>query len=160
MSSDAVSNDAVGRDGVDRAVAPSLRAFAAGDGDAVIALWGRCGLLRPWNDPQRDIARKLTVQPELFIVAVAGDALIGSVMAGFDGHRGWMNYLAVDPAWRRAGVGRTLVAHAEAALQALGCPKVNLQVRRGNEAALAFYRDLGYGEDDVISLGRRLIADG
>jgi ribosomal protein S18 acetylase RimI-like enzyme len=137
----------------------ALRPFEPSDQEAVIALWGRCELLRPWNDPRRDIARKLTVQPDLFIVAVRRDALVGSVMAGFDGHRGWMNYLAVDPAWRRAGVGQRLVARAEAALQALGCPKVNLQVRGGNDAALAFYRDLGYAQDDVVSLGRRLIAD-
>jgi ribosomal protein S18 acetylase RimI-like enzyme len=137
----------------------ALRPFEPSDQEAVIVLWGRCELLRPWNDPRRDIARKLTVQPDLFIVAVSRDALVGSVMAGFDGHRGWMNYLAVDPAWRRAGVGRRLVARAEAALHALGCPKVNLQVRGGNDAALAFYRDLGYAQDDVVSLGRRLIAD-
>jgi ribosomal protein S18 acetylase RimI-like enzyme len=138
----------------------TLRPFAADDGDAVIALWERCGLVRPWNDPRRDIARKGTVQPELFTVALVDGAIVGAVMAGFDGHRGWMNYLAVDPDARRSGIGRALVAHAEAGLLALGCPKVNLQVRGGNEEALAFYRALGYGIDDVVSLGRRLIHDG
>jgi len=136
-----------------------IRAFAPGDTEAVVALWEASGLVRAWNDPRRDIARKLTVQPELFLVAVDGDEIVGAGMAGFDGHRGWVNYLAVAPDRRGAGIGRLLMTEFEQRLEALGCPKVNLQVRAGNEDVLAFYRALGYGVDDVVSLGKRLIPD-
>ncbi|MDQ8044566.1 MAG: GNAT family acetyltransferase [Solirubrobacteraceae bacterium] len=141
-----------------------IRPFAPSDTDAVVALWERCELTRPWNDPRADIARKLTVQPELFLVGEldAGDAgarLVASVMAGYDGHRGWMNYLAVDPAERGRGLGRTLVTAVEERLTALGCPKANLQVRAGNETAVGFYRAIGYDLDGTIGLGKRLIPD-
>jgi ribosomal protein S18 acetylase RimI-like enzyme len=126
----------------------------------VVALWTRCGLVRPWNDPGRDIARKLALQRDLFMVAIVDGEVVGTVMAGYDGHRGWINYLAVDPPRRRAGWGRRLMAEAERALAGLGCPKVNLQVRAGNAEALAFYRGIGYAVDDVVSLGRRLVDDG
>lgn len=136
-----------------------LRPFQPSDEPGVVDLWRRCGLTRPWNDPARDIVRKRAVQPELFVVAAIGADIVGSVMAGYDGHRGWVNDLAVAPELRRRGLGRRLMAHVEAALEAMGCPKVNLQVRGGNEAALAFYRRIGYAVDDVVSLGRRLIPD-
>ncbi|MCS0499174.1 GNAT family acetyltransferase [Protaetiibacter mangrovi] len=137
-----------------------IRPFAPDDTEAVVALWEAAGLTRPWNDPRADIARKSTVQPELFVVAEDGDGrIVGSVMAGYEGHRGWMNYLASAPDARGAGIGRALVAHVEAALLALGCPKVNLQVRADNAHAVAFYRHLGYRVDDTIDLGKRLIAD-
>ena len=138
---------------------PAIRPFDPADEDAVVALWRRCDLLRPWNDPRRDAARKLTVQRELFLVAVDGDAVLGSVMAGYDGHRGWVNYLAVDPDARGRGIGRALMAHSERGLLELGCPKVNLQVRATNAAAIGFYRRLGYLDDDVVSLGKRLLRD-
>ncbi len=125
----------------------------------MIALWQRCGLTKPWNDPQRDIARKLTVQPELFVVAERDARLVGVVMAGFDGHRGWVNYLAVEPDQRGRGIGRALMTHCEQALKQMGCPKLNLQVRESNTDVLAFYRALGYDVDSVVSLGKRLIAD-
>jgi ribosomal protein S18 acetylase RimI-like enzyme len=136
-----------------------IRQFAAADEGAVIALWETAGLTRPWNDPRKDVARKLGVQPEGFIVAVAGDEIVGSVMAGYDGHRGWVNYLAVAPGARRAGVGRALMGAAERLLEELGCPKVNLQIRATNVSAVSFYEALGYSYDDVISLGRRLAHD-
>ena len=138
---------------------PTIRAFAPGDDGAVVSLWEAAGLTRPWNDPHRDIARKLRVQPEGFLVAVAGTEIVGSVMAGYDGHRGWVNYLAVAPAFRRAGLGRALMAEAERVLRGLGCPKVNLQIRATNEAAVGFYEALGYTADDVVSLGHRLEHD-
>jgi ribosomal protein S18 acetylase RimI-like enzyme len=138
----------------------TIRPFAEGDTDEVIALWHACGLTRPWNDPHRDVARKLGVQRELFLVDVDEDGSIaGSLMAGFDGHRGWVNYLAVAPSARRTGRGRALMQAAERALFELGCPKVNLQVRAGNTEAIGFYRALGYDLDDVVSMGRRLISD-
>ncbi len=136
-----------------------IRRFAETDSDAVIALWQRCGLLRPWNDPRKDIARKLRVQPELFLVGVVDGRVVASVMAGYEGHRGWINYLAVDPGLRRGGLGRAMMAAAEKGLAELGCPKVNLQVRRGNEHVVAFYDRLGYVEDDVVSMGKRLESD-
>ena len=137
----------------------SIRPFVREDESAVVALWEAAGLTRPWNDPRKDIARKLQAQPEGFLVAVAGAETIGSVMAGYDGHRGWVNYLAVAPASRRAGVGRALMAEAERLLRELGCPKVNLQIRATNQAAVSFYEAIGYTTDDVISLGRRLEHD-
>lgn len=136
-----------------------IRRFAETDSEAVIALWQRCGLLRRWNDPRKDIARKLRVQPELFLVGVVDGRVVASVMAGYEGHRGWINYLAVDPGLRRGGLGKAMMAAAEKRLGLLGCPKVNLQIRRGNEDVVAFYDRLGYVEDDVVSMGKRLESD-
>jgi ribosomal protein S18 acetylase RimI-like enzyme len=99
------------------------------------------------------------VQPELFLVGVVDEAVIASVMAGYEGHRGWMNYLAVAPRFRGRGFGRALVEYVERQLLERGCPKINLQVRASNPAALAFYRRLGYAQDESISLGKRLIVD-
>jgi ribosomal protein S18 acetylase RimI-like enzyme len=136
-----------------------IRAFDRGDGDDVVALWHACDLVRPWNDPHRDIERKLRVRRDLFLVALDDQVLVGSVMAGYEGHRGWINYLAVDPRWRRRGIGRSLVSEAERLLAASGCPKVNLQVRSENSDVIAFYRASGYSLDDVVSLGKRLVTD-
>jgi ribosomal protein S18 acetylase RimI-like enzyme len=136
-----------------------IRELADTDADAVVDLWKSVGLIRPWNDPYLDIERKKAVQRELFLVAVEGDRLLGAGMAGYDGHRGWVNYLAVRPDARQLGIGRALMAEFERRLLALGCPKVNLQVRAGNDAVLAFYARLGYTEDAVVSLGKRLIPD-
>jgi ribosomal protein S18 acetylase RimI-like enzyme len=136
-----------------------IRPFQPPDEPAVIDLWQRCNLLHPQNDPHKDIARKLAVQPELFLVALDNNAIIGTVMAGYEGHRGWINYLAVDPQKRYQGIGRELMNQAERSLRALGCPKINLQVRTTNEAVLAFYRAIGFTVDDVISMGKRLQQD-
>jgi ribosomal protein S18 acetylase RimI-like enzyme len=138
----------------------SIRPFDPVDEDAVVALWDEAGLLRPWNDPRSDIARKLTVQPELFVVAVeADDAIVGAVMAGFDGHRGWINYLATAVTHRGRGIGAALVEHVVGALADRGCPKVNLQVRADNDAVIAFYERLGFGVEELVNMGRRLIVD-
>lgn len=137
-----------------------IRPFARADTEAVVGLWERCGLTRPWNDPRRDIERKLTVQPELFLVGTVQAALVASLMAGYDGHRGWVNYLAVDPGYRHQGLARRLMDVVEHELTALGCPKISLQVRAGNEAALDFYRGLGFEHDHTVVLGKRLISDG
>jgi ribosomal protein S18 acetylase RimI-like enzyme len=144
-----------------------LRPFADEDEDAVVALWEAAGLTRAWNDPHRDIARKKQVQRELFLVAVdpSGDSgqgvehVVGTAMAGYDGHRGWVYYVAVAPDRRGSGLGRLLMAEAEARLLALGCPKVNVQVRSGNEGVAAFYDRLGYAPDHAAGLGKRLIPD-
>lgn len=147
----------------------TIRSYQPRDQAAVIALWQRCELTRPWNDPAKDIARKLTVQPELFgVVDGVGDPdgtdpgqgrIVGSVMAGFEGHRGWINYLAVDPALRKQGLGRALMDWAERGLRAAGCPKINLQIRTANAPVIAFYRPIGFAQDEVVSFGKRLETD-
>ena len=136
-----------------------VRDFVSEDTDAVIALWGGCDLLRPWNDPHKDVARKLTDKNGAFWVATTGDDVIASVMVGYDGHRGSINYLAVAPDFQRTGVGARLMQQAEAFLVALGCPKVSFCVRKDNADVLAFYDGLGYDVDDVHFLGKRLIPD-
>jgi ribosomal protein S18 acetylase RimI-like enzyme len=136
-----------------------IRAFREADRGEVIGLWERCGLLRPWNDPQKDIARKLTAQGELFLVGHLNGRIVASVMAGYEGHRGSVNYLAVDPELQRRGLGRQMMAVVESRLAQLGCPKVALQIRCCNLEVAAFYRRLGYAEDDVISMGKRLVRD-
>jgi ribosomal protein S18 acetylase RimI-like enzyme len=133
-----------------------IRAFRPEDEDDVVTLWQRCGLLRPWNDPRKDIATKLQHQAELFLVGLVGTEVVATVMAGYEGHRGWINYLAVAPEHQRAGYGQAVMEHAEHLLRALGCPKVCLQIRRDNASLVGFYSRLGYREDDVISLGKRL----
>ncbi len=146
---------------------PVFRPFRPDDTEAVVALWEACGLLRPWNDPRRDIARKVAEQPELFLVAEQPDqpehdderTVVGVGMAGYDGHRGWVNYLAVRPDLQGSGLGRAFMAEFERLLTERGCPKVNVQVREGNEQVLGFYASLGYAPDRAVSLGKRLIAD-
>ena len=133
-----------------------IRRFNQQDTDAAIALWRECGLVRPPNDPHRDIAAKLAFQPELFLVAELAAEVVGSVMAGYEGHRGWINYLAVKPALQRSNYGAQLMQAAEELLRPLGCQKINLQVRTNNTAVLGFYEKIGYKPDDVVSLGKRL----
>jgi ribosomal protein S18 acetylase RimI-like enzyme len=141
-----------------------IRAFAVTDTDAVIQLWRDCGLTRPWNDPHRDIARKLTTQPELFLVienAAVEDAasLVATAMVGYDGHRGWVSYLAVAPDHRGEGHARALMAEAERLLIERGCPKLMLMVRDDNAEALDLYAHLGYDLQTTRVLGKRLIPD-
>ena len=125
----------------------------------MVALWHESGLVRPWNDPVKDIHRKLRVQRDLFLVGTLNGRLVATVMAGYEGHRGWINYLAVARECRGRGFGRRLVDEAEARLRAMGCPKINLQIRRSNTEAVGFYRSLGFTEDDSLSMGKRLIPD-
>jgi ribosomal protein S18 acetylase RimI-like enzyme len=141
-------------------VTPVLRQYRPGDREALVRLWSLCGLIRPWNDPYRDIDRKLTWDAPNLVVLEDADELIGSVMVGYEGHRGWVNYLAVHPGRQRQGLGRLLMDEAERRLRELGCAKVNLQIRTSNEATAEFYRRIGYAVDDVVSMGRRLEDDG
>jgi ribosomal protein S18 acetylase RimI-like enzyme len=136
-----------------------IRPFQAQDEAAVVALWRACGLVRPWNDPHKDIARKRTEQPELFLVGLHGDEVVASAMVGFDGHRGWVYYLAVAPDHQRLRLGQALMARAEQLLVERGCPKINLLVRSSNAGVIAFYKKLGYAPDDALALGKRLIPD-
>ena len=136
-----------------------IRPFAEEDTEAVVALWEACELVRPWNDPRKDIQRKVRVGRQMFLVALDGPELIGTVMAGYEGHRGWINYLAVRADRRRNGLGTRLMAEAERLLIEAGCPKINLQIREENSDVIAFYRAIGYEPDRVVSLGKRLVED-
>ena len=141
----------------------TLRPFEVGDTEAVIALWGRAGLTRPWNDPHKDITRKLEEMEKgghsWFWIAEQSGTIIAAAMAGYDGHRGSVNYLGVDPAAQNSGVGRLIMQRIEADLTAAGCPKLNLLVRDDNLGVKAFYEKIGYQRDATISLSKRLIAD-
>jgi ribosomal protein S18 acetylase RimI-like enzyme len=136
-----------------------IRAYRTGDEDAVVRLWQDCGLVVPWNDPRRDIRRKLLVNPEMFLVGTLGGEVVATVMAGYEGHRGWINYLAVHPDQQRRGYARRMMETAEELLLANGCPKINLQVRTSNTGVIEFYRRIGYTPDDCVSLGKRLESD-
>jgi ribosomal protein S18 acetylase RimI-like enzyme len=127
--------------------------------DDVIDLWNRCNLLRSWNDPKKDIKRKLKVNPELFLLGFIDNRLIATVVGGYDGHRGWINYLAVDPAYMQKGFGKQMMEVVEEKIGALGCPKINIQVRADNEDTLKFYESIGYKMDKVVSMGKRLEED-
>ena len=133
----------------------AIRSYQESDEDGVVAVWRLAFPGDPQrNEPRAVIRRKLGVGRELFLVAVAGDRVVGTVVGGWDGFRGWMNHLAVHPRHRRQGVGRRLVAALEAALKALGCPKLNLQVRAGNEVVVGFYERLGYAVEERVSMGK------
>ncbi len=138
-----------------------VRPVTPADAGAVVDLWravfpeyGHPD--RPHRDPAASVARKLAVGDGLFWLAERGGRVVGTAMAGWDGHRGWLYSVGVHPEARRGGVGARLVAEAEAALAALGCPKINLQVLAGNDAAQAFWRRMGYAQDAVVPFGKPL----
>ena len=136
-----------------------IRPFQTEDEASVISLWQLCELTVPWNNPYKDIARKLKVQPELFLVGMLEKHLIASVMGGYDGHRGWINYLAVHPDFQGQGYAKQIMASVESELRKTGCPKINLQVRSGNDKVNTFYQKLGFTEDRALSMGKRLEED-
>ena len=135
-----------------------IRVFQESDEPAVIALWKQVfAYPEPRNDPATSIRRKLAAQRNLFFVAVDGEGkLVGTVMGGYDGHRGWIYSLAVDPAHHRQKVGTALMRHVEKALTDHGAPKINLQVFPTNSGAIAFYEKLGYRVEERISMGKTL----
>ena len=126
---------------------------------AIIYLWQQCELTRPWNDPNKDIDRKLAEHPELFLIGIEDNQVIASVMGGYEGHRGWVSYLAVAPDRQHKGYGKEIMRALEEKLLQLGCPKINLQVRTTNTKVIAFYEAMGFKMDDVVSMGKRLIND-
>jgi ribosomal protein S18 acetylase RimI-like enzyme len=136
-----------------------IRPFHKEDQAAVIQLWEECGLTRPWNSPDKDIARKLTTQPEWFLVGTIDDRIVATLMAGYDGHRGWINYLGVDPDPQRQGLAKMMMEEAERLLLDFGCPKINLLIRGDNVEAIEFYKQIGFTEDAVVNFGKRLIPD-
>ncbi|WEK00563.1 MAG: GNAT family acetyltransferase [Candidatus Sphingomonas phytovorans] len=134
----------------------TLREAISTDAPAIIALWQACGLTRPWNDPQADFAQAVAGPTSTILVVEQERVLAGSVMVGFDGHRGWVYYVAVAPDHRRNGLGRTLMDSAEVWLRARGAPKIQLMVRDDNHAALGFYEALGLERQKVVTLGKFL----
>ena len=136
-----------------------IRPFQTEDEDALVALWKMCELTVPWNNPHKDISRKLQVQPELFLVGILDNSLIATVMGGYEGHRGWINYLAVHPDFQGKGYAQEIMNSVETGLREMGCPKINLQIRRGNNKIASFYQKLGFTSDNVVSMGKRLEDD-
>ena len=133
--------------------------FTDDQSDQVIALWKKCGLTRSWNNSEKDIARKNGDQNGKFLIGQIDGVLMASIMIGYDGHRGSINYLAVDPDYAGAGCGKILMAEAERFLLLVGCPKINLCVRADNEKAIELYQQLGYAIEPAHLLGKRLIKD-
>lgn len=134
-----------------------IRVYQESDYAAVVALWKNVFPHDPpWNEPAELIARKRSVQPELFWIAQDGKDIVGTVLAGYDGVRGWIYHLAVDPSKRRKGTARLLMQTAENALEALGCPKINLQVRMNNTDVVHFYESIGYAVEERVQMGKPL----
>lgn len=136
-----------------------IRVFRQDDFEEVITLWERCDLLRPWNDPEMDIERKLNHDADLFLVAEVGGAVVGSLMGGYDGHRGSAYYLGVHPEFRGRGIANALLSRLEKKLIARGCPKIHIMVREENDLVIGMYERLEYEQQDVVLLGKRLIED-
>jgi len=125
--------------------------------DGVAALWQEAfPNPQPWNAPEVTIPAKLAIQPDLFLVAIDGDQIIGSILAGYDGHRGWLYAVAVLKTHQRRGVGSALVSEGERHLVELGCVKINLQIQSTNASVTEFYRRLGYELEERVSMGKRL----
>lgn len=137
----------------------TIRTYQKSDGKQIINLWSECDLTVPWNNPKRDIERKMNDSPSLFLVGEVEGRIVCSCMAGYDGHRGWIYYLAVNRDYRREGIASRIVREAENRLLEIGCPKIDLMVRRSNKDAVSFYNKMGYGDDPVIVLSKRLYED-
>lgn len=136
-----------------------IREYQAKDEQQVIDLWYACDLVVTWNNPVLDIKRKLKVNPELFLVGEIKAKVIASVMGGYEGHRGWINYLAVLPDYRGNGYAQKIMIEIEQKLKSIGCPKINLQIRSNNEKVLKFYESIGYNDEHMTSMGKRLSED-
>jgi len=136
-----------------------IRKYHVDDEKDVIDLWSECDLIVPQNDPRLDIERKLKVNPEWFLVGEFEGKIVATCMAGYEGHRGWINYLAVAPQYRRKGYATRIMQETEKILRKAGCPKINLQVRTSNTSVIKFYKAMGYDIDDVVSMGKRLEHD-
>jgi ribosomal protein S18 acetylase RimI-like enzyme len=136
-----------------------IRPFQMTDEDSVIQLWIQCNLVVAHNNPMQDVERKLKVNPEWFLVGEVDGQVVGTCMVGYEGHRGWINYLAVRPDLQKHGLGRQFMEHAEKILLGAGCPKINLQIRSTNQEVIRFYERIGYKQDPVVSMGKRLETD-
>ena len=136
-----------------------IRPFKMDDKFEVVNLWQKCNLCVPWNDPYKDISRKMKILPKLFLVGITDEKIVASIMGGYDGHRGWINYLAVHPKFQKYGFARKILENLENKLKLLGCPKINLQIRYGNDNVISFYEKVGFVRDKAISMGKRLQID-
>jgi ribosomal protein S18 acetylase RimI-like enzyme len=137
-------------------MAALIRLFEDRDLEAVVRLWELCDLIRPWNPPKRDIDFCLSSGHGALFVTEADDTIVGTVMAGHDGHRGWVYYVAVSPPQRRTGLGRELMAHAENWLARQGVPKLMLMIRETNMAVQGFYEAIGYSLEPRIAMSKWL----
>ena len=138
----------------------NIRIYRERDREQVLALWQECDLIHPKNDPQKDLDRKKGFGEELFLVIEEREKIIGTVMGGYDGHRGIVNYLGVHPSFRGQGLGKMLLQAVEQKLKDLGCPQVNLLVWSNNSEVLKFYKETQYSEaNDIVLLKKRLISD-
>ena len=138
----------------------NIRIYRERDREQVLALWQECDLIHPKNDPQKDLDRKKGFGEELFLVIEEREKIIGTVMGGYDGHRGIINYLGVHPSFRGQGLGKMLLQAVEQKLKDLGCPQVNLLVWSNNSEVLKFYKETLYSEaNDIVLLRKRLISD-
>ena len=136
-----------------------IKVFKDKNRNQVIDLWRKCNLIKPWNDPNQDIDRKLKVNDNLFLIVELNNTLIGSVMAGYDGHRGSVYYLSVDPKYQNKGIGKMLMREIEKKLTDIGCPKINLFIRKSNIEVKKFYQSINYKNQDILTYGKRLISD-
>ncbi len=136
-----------------------IREYQESDEKEVIELWFKCNLMIPGSNPKRDIERKLKVDRDLFLVGNVNGKIVASVMGGYEGHRGWINFLAVDPKYQRRGYGRLIMEAVEERIKEKGCPRINLQVRSSNKDVIEFYQAIGYTDDNVVGLGKRLKED-
>lgn len=136
-----------------------IRTIENKDIDTVVELWEICNITRPWNHPETDIFRKMNQKDDLFLVAEKDNNVIASIMGGYDGHRGWIHYLAVHPDHQRLGIATALIQNIEKRLIAIGCPKIQLMVRPENTSVIHFYETLDFEEIESVCLGKRLIQD-
>jgi ribosomal protein S18 acetylase RimI-like enzyme len=137
----------------------NIKPYHPDNQQAVINLWQACNLVVAWNDPIKDIQRKMLVDPDLFLIGELSEDIVATVMGGYEGHRGWINYLAVSPEHQRKGYARAMMQQVEALILQKGSPKINLQVRSNNIDVIQFYQAIGYDIENAVELGKRLIPD-
>lgn len=133
-----------------------IRTYVENDETSVIDLWQRCNLTVPWNNPRSDISRKIADSPDLFFVGTLDMALVSTCMAGYDGHRGWIYYLAVLPKMQSKGIAVQMLRYSETVLAERGCPKIDLMVRNTNRNVIQFYHRAGYSHEPVLVMSKRL----
>jgi ribosomal protein S18 acetylase RimI-like enzyme len=137
----------------------NIKPYHPDNQQAVINLWQACNLVVAWNDPIKDIQRKMLVDPDLFLIGELSEDIVATVMGGYEGHRGWINYLAVSPEHQRKGYARAMMQQVEVLILQKGSPKINLQVRSNNIDVIHFYQAIGYDIENAVGLGKRLIPD-
>jgi ribosomal protein S18 acetylase RimI-like enzyme len=137
----------------------NIKPYHPDNQQAVINLWQACNLVVAWNDPIKDIQRKMLVDPDMFLIGELSEDIVATVMGGYEGHRGWINYLAVSPEHQRKGYARAMMQQVEVLIQQKGSPKINLQVRSNNIDVIQFYQAIGYDIENAVGLGKRLIPD-